>query len=120
MSKFNRGHSKAAKLTPEQVYALLQEYEEGASQGSLSRKYGISVGQVGRICRGESWQNMPKVKSQEEWAAEAAASAQRVMDRLNEDAAKSPEVMALRVEKELEGFKTPDDILAQARSYGAK
>jgi len=95
MSKFNRGHSKAAKLTAEQVYALLQEYEGGASQGALSRKYGVSVGQVGRICRGESWQNMPKVKSQEEWEKEAAESAQRMFERLNADAAKlAPEIAA--------------------------
>ena len=29
----------------------------GETQGSLSRRFGVSVGQIGRIVRGESWQN---------------------------------------------------------------
>lgn len=56
MSKFGIHNSKSAKLSPSQVLELRQRYRDGWTQGALARLYQISVGQVGRICRGESWQ----------------------------------------------------------------
>lgn len=56
MNKFPRFNIKASKLTPTKVFELREKYAAGASQGSLAREYQISVGQVGRIVRGESWQ----------------------------------------------------------------
>ena len=53
---FNRGHTAAAKLTPEQVLELRQRYNAGWTQGRLSREYQVSIGQIGRIVRGEAWQ----------------------------------------------------------------
>ena len=55
--KFNQGHLKSAKLTPSQVLELRQAYVQGATQGSLARRYRVSVGTIGRIVRGESWQS---------------------------------------------------------------
>ena len=52
---FERKNSKAAKLTPEMVRQIRQYYAEGATQGDLCRHFGVSVGQIGRIVRGESW-----------------------------------------------------------------
>lgn len=52
---FNRGHIAAAKLTPTKVYEMRQLYSEGWTQRALADKYNMSVVQVGRICRGESW-----------------------------------------------------------------
>src|ERR1700679_2904618 len=55
MSRFHKGNTRGAKLTATQVYALRQAYEGGATQGELARAYQLSVGQVARIVRGESW-----------------------------------------------------------------
>lgn len=44
------------KLTQQQVGEIRQLYGEGYTQGALSRHFGVSIGQVGRIVRGESWQ----------------------------------------------------------------
>lgn len=57
MPKFIRGATAAAKLTLEQVQEMRRHYRDGATQGDLSRYYGVSIGQVGRIVRGESWQS---------------------------------------------------------------
>lgn len=47
----------ASKLTREQVRILRKEYERGGvTQGALSQKYKVSVSQIGRILRGEMWQ----------------------------------------------------------------
>ncbi len=56
MAVFNQGNVRAGKLTPTLVHDMRLEYAAGATQGSLARKYGISIGQVGRIVRGECWQ----------------------------------------------------------------
>lgn len=57
MSKFQEGHLRAAKLTPSDVFEMRRLYaDEKWSQGRLARHFGVSVGQVGRIVRGESWQ----------------------------------------------------------------
>lgn len=56
MSKFGVHNNKSAKLSPTQVLELRQRFRAGWTQGALARAYQISVGQVGRITRGESWQ----------------------------------------------------------------
>ncbi len=53
--RFDRGNRRAAKLTPVKVEEMRLEYELGMTQRELGEKYDMSVGQVGRIVRGESW-----------------------------------------------------------------
>ena len=61
------GHRRSAKLTPEQVLDMRRLYaEEGWSQGRLARHFCMSVGQVGRIVRGEQWQDYPQVLTDQE------------------------------------------------------
>lgn len=52
---FERKNSKAAKLTLEQVQDIREHYANGATQGSLCRYYGVTIGTIGRIVRGETW-----------------------------------------------------------------
>ena len=52
---FNRRNVLARKLTGYEVQQIRKAYNEGATQGALARAYGMSVGQIGRIVRGESW-----------------------------------------------------------------
>jgi hypothetical protein len=52
----NKGNA-TRKLSLEKVQQIRQLYGEGYTQGALSRHFGVSIGQVGRIVRGESWQD---------------------------------------------------------------
>jgi hypothetical protein len=62
MGKFTKGNVQAKRLTAEKVLEIRLKYSEGQSQGSLAREYEVSVGQVGRIVRGEVWQNFQQVE----------------------------------------------------------
>ena len=55
MTIFSHRNTKARKLTAYEVQTIRKTYEEGATQGELARAYSMSVGQIGRIVRGESW-----------------------------------------------------------------
>jgi len=55
VSKYRVGNSRAAKLRPEQVLKMRELYEQGMTQRELGEIYDMSVNQVGRIVRNESW-----------------------------------------------------------------
>lgn len=47
-----------AKLTPGQVLEIREKYwQQGYTQSKLSREYRVSVAQIGKITRGEAWQD---------------------------------------------------------------
>jgi len=52
---FQTKNKQAKKLTAGQVAEMRQHYADGVTQGALCKYYRVSVGQVGRIVRGESW-----------------------------------------------------------------
>jgi len=92
---FERKNVKASKLTPTQVMEIKARYGEGATQGALCREFGVSVGQIGRIVRGESWGSVSGAAvSPQQAAASEAAFLQRMQAR---DAA-GPAVKALAEE----------------------
>lgn len=124
MSKFAELNIRSGrrKLTAQQVYELRVKYAAGATQGELSREYQVTSGQVGRIVRGESWQafynpaesvtgTVPPIlaKSEEQIDAEAKASEQRVLERMQADVAKARE-------KPLDAFLT-GDAAERAKKY---
>lgn len=47
--------NRAAKLDWPTVQRIRELYAEGFSQGRISREFGISVAQIGRIVRHEAW-----------------------------------------------------------------
>ena len=55
MAKFGMHNRGGSKMTALKVEELRREYELGATQAELGRKWKLSVVQVGRIVRGESW-----------------------------------------------------------------
>lgn len=59
--KFHRLNTKSATLTPQKVLQMRKDYAQGKTQGQCAKDYGISVGQVGRIVRGEAWMQVPEV-----------------------------------------------------------
>ncbi len=59
-NKFYTRNTKAARLTPTQVQEIRAKYATGNyTQGALCQEYDISIVQIGRIVRGESWKGMP-------------------------------------------------------------
>ena len=44
-----------SKLTQAQVDEIRRLYAEGYTQGSLCRHFRVSIAQIGRIVRNESW-----------------------------------------------------------------
>lgn len=52
---FARRNTAGRKVTSDQVEELRRRYDSGETQAALGRAYGLSVVQVGRIVRGESW-----------------------------------------------------------------
>ena len=65
--QFRRGSIAAAKLSPVEVLEIRLRYaNEGWTQGKLSREYQVSVGTIGRIVRGESWQQYQQTEHLQE------------------------------------------------------
>lgn len=47
---------KVAKITAAIAQQIFQRYHDaGETQSRLAREFGLGVGQIGRICRGEAW-----------------------------------------------------------------
>lgn len=83
--KFPQGHHKAAKLTGVQVLRIRELYSVGYSQGALAREFQVTIGTIGRIVRGESWQAITEgepVVGPGVLASEAELSAQRLVEQL--------------------------------------
>ncbi len=109
---FERKNSKAAKLTPEDVRAIRKYYAEGATQGDLCRHFGVSVGQIGRIVRGERWRG--KAADEMKTAAEAERSLARVQAMLADKPQPTSVIPAGRVvtppPSPLDGADAPSEV----------
>jgi len=123
MTKFTRGNEAATKLSNEQVLKLRQRYfEEGWSQGRLSREYQVSINTVGRICRGESRQKVPMPIPEEDHAAIQARllAIQEEEDRKRlgrlEEAIQKSYTKEVKPEKDLDRLMNWE----AAERYGAK
>lgn len=100
-NQFYRRNTKAAKLTWSAVEELRRKYEAGATQGELCREYGLSVGQVGRIVRGESWKDIKGGEYKPlTGPMDFEASAARVLQRVAEENAREEAERALKPQKE--------------------
>ena len=72
LNSFGRGNRKASKVTAVQVEGMRRKYEQGMTQRELALEYRLSIGQVGRIVRGESWQDTGSARGyveREAWRA---------------------------------------------------
>ena len=110
---FQTKNKKAKKLTAGQVAEMRQHYENGATQGALCKYYKVSVGQVGRIVRGESWAEgaLDRGPSLEE----IDAMGERHLAQQQARDAASPEVARLAAE-----FAAVMKQPASAADYGAR
>lgn len=87
--KFGVRNTRGSKLTLVDVAEIRSLYEGGATQGSLARMFNISVNQIGRIVRGESW-HQPAAQSDEQIKIAAKASAERLVARLQAEGIEVP------------------------------
>lgn len=88
MTQFGGHNQKAAKLSGGNVADMRALYKQGGvTQGELSRRYGVSVIQIGRILRGEVWQKVP-VEERMLSAGELQEQAERLL-RLQEAVAQA-------------------------------
>lgn len=53
--KVKLGNQRVGKGSQETADFIRGDYLNGMTQGALCRKYGYSIGQIGRIVRGEAW-----------------------------------------------------------------
>lgn len=71
-----------AKATPALVQTIRVEYAAGASQSTLARRYQLSINTIGRIVRGETWQDLPDQPQAAGTPAEQAALKAEAADSL--------------------------------------
>lgn len=91
MTQFRTGNTRAGKVTGEQVLDIRSKYAEGWSQGRLARHFALSVGQIGRIVRGEAWQELGGDAPRGRWQAGQSPA-------MDEAAAQSAQKMAQQLE----------------------
>lgn len=117
--KFWSGNTKAAKVTPTEVINIRADAQKGMTQNSLCHKYDLSIAQIGRIVRGESWRGV----KQEPTVFDVEASARRLMAIQQEvDTRSATQKMqdALKAEKEKNqaGDKYLDELTGDRNESG--
>ena len=107
MSKFGYRHTKSAKVTPSMVMDIRLKYQEGMTQSALSQEYHLSIVQIGRIVRNESWQSLP--------ATTATPDELRLMALRSAEVAKETQVSKMQGDIAAEKEKDPDRMLEELK-----
>ena len=134
---FERRNKMARKMTPSQVADMRLAYSQGATQGALCSRFGVSVGTVGRIVRGESWVEtaavrMPSPREQEDMlqrlmATQAAVNAAPELRGMAEEFEAGPRAAGRKAPPSLlDGADAPSEgdgsglseLEARAQAYG--
>lgn len=117
MSKFTKRNSKAAKINATIVQEIRDKYASGYyTQSSLSIEYQLSVVQIGRIVRGESWQGAatqlrPASRQELDEMAQRLLATQREVELSGPQTEKPPTVLPMQPES----VKIRDDWFASAK-----
>jgi len=83
-TKFSSRNHRAAKLTEALVEQMRARYAAGeVTQGDLAREYNVSVVQIGRIVRGESWATNRAITPRDQDIAASAARMFAVQQEVN-------------------------------------
>lgn len=91
----NLKESASRKLTQLQVEEIRQHAAKGITQGSMARHYGVSIGQIGRIVRGESWSISAQSAGPSPAQKDATLARLLATQRLKDE---SPELLAMAKE----------------------
>ena len=125
MSKFGHRHTKSAKVTPSMVMDIRLKYQEGMTQSALSQEYHLSIVQIGRIVRNESWQSLPATTATPEElqlmalrSAEVAKEVQ-ISGKMEGDisAAREKDKAADKMLEELKGPPVLDEVKKRAKEF---
>lgn len=128
MPAFGPKNRTAAKLTVEQVQLMRRKYREGlCTQGDCCREFNISITQVARILRRESWTHLPDMLTEGELDAKANESMQKFL-ALQEQGSLAEQLTEAIAEKRKEDMKAdqfleelktpiPDHIRKKAEEY---
>lgn len=84
MTMFGPGNKAGRKLSTKEVEEIRVAYENGHSQGAIARHYRMSVVQIGRIVRGESWNVSGRLREAPARMAQPPTEAEReaVLEKL--------------------------------------
>ena len=111
------------KLTMDQVMQIREMYGQGQTQGALSRYFGVSIGQIGRIVRGESWQSNAehRMPTQAEMDASAARTWE-LQQRILEEKRREVRMAVNPMEEILEEEKKEEEseMMKRAKMFGAR
>lgn len=84
--RFGMGNSRASTLNELDVVEIREKYwQQGFTQGALARLKGVTVGTIGRVVRGETWQHVGGAGMHK--AATESPAAMNVRDAAREKAA---------------------------------
>lgn len=107
MSKFSSHNSRSAKLTAADVVDIRQRIADGETQSSICKDYPISIGQLGRIARNESWKIASSIPVKDIDIKESQQRLLAMMGRRDETASPGLD----RLEEELRKTETKADKL---------
>ena len=80
------GNTNAAKISPETVIEIRQDYKGGATFGDLADNYGITYGNIKAIVYRKNWKhveetNKPRMTKKEEMALKKLGREWRKLDK---------------------------------------
>lgn len=102
VTTFRPGNRRAAKLTPNQVLEIRQRYADGETQRRLASDFGMSVGHIGRIVRGEQWADYAQVPTDQELESAMASGPIPTAQELAESMARLEQLRSAPVEPEVD------------------
>ena len=114
MGRFRVSNSRAAHLKADDVIEIRKLFADGWTQGKLSRHFGVSVGQIGRITRGEAWQQLPVLMTEQEIQHRIAA----VGPSFNDTAAIEASKARFKQMMEEQGSKQLDELTGDSDDAG--
>lgn len=109
--KFAVGNRGASKLTPQGVQEIRRRYEDGETQGKLSREFGVSVTQIGRIVRWEVWQEIAAPGIDPETMARMRALGEKVRLEMAAGVEREKEMHPDALLEEMDRPRRPGDVL---------
>ncbi len=95
--------TRSAKLDWPTVREIRRLYAEGRSQGFLTRQFGVSIAQIGRIIRQEAWLESDRPTEQTFYQESSMSMLQKMLSEANQK--KAEEAKVDKDLKELQGDK---------------
>lgn len=124
MSKFGQGNTRQGgrKLSLHDVQQIRHDFDTGRkTQGQLSREYGVSVVQIGRICRREVWHNVAPAEVTDTDLMQSAHRLMKLQEEVTQRSAlqKMSEQIAADKDSGKAGDRMLDELMGKETGDGA-